>query len=1159
MTDSSYNSPARSYGSPARSLKMLDRVYGSPARSYCGDHSSATESEGEETLELLTEIPSSPDQTILDGWLKFRDNKKWRHRWGVMTKLSPAADCLHLQLYRDSKDRYKHGQTKASLSLQHFLGVESGFTLDKESNTIAIICQDVTVVLAFDTRERLIQWQVKISSNLGDDQQFLIQISSCPPKSKISAGPARLHIQDLRFSMTTGVPPRLAGVWELRHLRKYGVIENRFCYEGGSRCGKGEGLFVCFTDQGDDITRCMNLAAEGKLATRKRLLSRNMSVLESPSRRGLLSRLDSRASEYGADQNSFNQHSHDRSSEDNMCWPSNESRLDNSDFGDTASVGDFQDQNLQECTWTPETALERCASCISKLGALSRSSTMANTPGSIGFNPAWTMDNNVSSLNYIPEMNNGHQCCGYMSSQSSSSGGSAGCSSVCGTEYSVPRKVCASMTDKVNKIQSEACAPNRPPKPVHLKPETSTPVKKAPMPLPQQDTMCVCRCTTSDKPRQSYLNNYDTPKIMCTNTKPNKPYTSIQDEYYDTPRNIKSSLEINPYGNYDTPPSPVAVHKKSNVSTPKQTDSLQCTGICPCQRAMNCWSHNNWMTMPPRCRRSNQQTDNQLSNFTNNCQHNGAIYATVDVSKKKKHAEPPLPAPPSSSNYMNLEPAGGVDGGGKQQQQQQPTAAAAHNGRKPTENYMNLEFSESLCYYENAKNVLTKAGLSNACDKCGHQKRCAGGGGGGGGADEKGDYMTMEPVNGRMVETKRNLFPGYLPMCPSANNNNNNNNNSSGNIGNGNGNNNNNKQQDMLKNIMNRGLAEKSASIPSLNEYKSAAAMANGNDWKTVGGVAAADPHRRRSSSADSSRCDDDGPASGVDRSSRGAGCSDHTSSAESMTSQIAKRPADAASAGATSTASTVSDGSVAADDQQTALVHIRRSSSVPCKNNRDSSSSNDSGVSTGSLRYRGADFAEFELPLTTAMSTMRHRRTVAAATAAAAATGAPAGSVECGGRRANAGCVHGSLPRRSKSTDRLKELSFRFQKFAGTMKSSSAGAEVPVCLKKDKGFNVHADGNSVVPFLDSQSTSSYTSDMSDYIETLSLSSHSSSDTTNNENQRCGRPAKTTLKPRSGKEYHQIGFFLDGDLKVKSDIPPVPEKTETPSPRYATAQESNVV
>lgn len=50
------------------------------------------------------------------------------------------------------------------------IGVTSGtgFTLDKESNTIAIICEDVTVVLAFDTRERLIQWQVKIASSLGE-------------------------------------------------------------------------------------------------------------------------------------------------------------------------------------------------------------------------------------------------------------------------------------------------------------------------------------------------------------------------------------------------------------------------------------------------------------------------------------------------------------------------------------------------------------------------------------------------------------------------------------------------------------------------------------------------------------------------------------------------------------------------------------------------------------------------------------------------------------------------------------------------------------------------------------------------------------------------------------------------------------------------------
>ena len=44
--------------------------------------------------------------------------------------------------------------------------METGFTLDKESNTMALICTEVVVVLAFDSRELLIQWQVKVRANL---------------------------------------------------------------------------------------------------------------------------------------------------------------------------------------------------------------------------------------------------------------------------------------------------------------------------------------------------------------------------------------------------------------------------------------------------------------------------------------------------------------------------------------------------------------------------------------------------------------------------------------------------------------------------------------------------------------------------------------------------------------------------------------------------------------------------------------------------------------------------------------------------------------------------------------------------------------------------------------------------------------------------------
>ena len=99
------------------------------------------------------------------------------------------------------------------------LTLNAGFTLDKESHTLAIICQDLSVVLAFDNRERLIQWSVRIANNLGEGQQFLVQLASAPTKSKLNPGPAKLHVTDRKFCLTGGIPPRLLGAWEVSHLR----------------------------------------------------------------------------------------------------------------------------------------------------------------------------------------------------------------------------------------------------------------------------------------------------------------------------------------------------------------------------------------------------------------------------------------------------------------------------------------------------------------------------------------------------------------------------------------------------------------------------------------------------------------------------------------------------------------------------------------------------------------------------------------------------------------------------------------------------------------------------------------------------------------------------------------------------------------------------
>ncbi|XP_077285598.1 uncharacterized protein LOC143910867 [Arctopsyche grandis] len=74
----------KAFGSPARSIGEPG-VFSSPA------HSIIIDDDCEEMD--FSEVPT--DQTIVAGWLKFRDNKRWKQRWGVATKLSPAAGKLN--------------------------------------------------------------------------------------------------------------------------------------------------------------------------------------------------------------------------------------------------------------------------------------------------------------------------------------------------------------------------------------------------------------------------------------------------------------------------------------------------------------------------------------------------------------------------------------------------------------------------------------------------------------------------------------------------------------------------------------------------------------------------------------------------------------------------------------------------------------------------------------------------------------------------------------------------------------------------------------------------------------------------------------------------------------------------------------------------------
>ena len=75
---------------------------------------------------------------------------------------SSFSDSLTLQLWKDRSDAERNPPTKGSIALEGYLGWEAGFTLDRESLTLALVLGDAAMVtLAFDARETMMRWQVR--------------------------------------------------------------------------------------------------------------------------------------------------------------------------------------------------------------------------------------------------------------------------------------------------------------------------------------------------------------------------------------------------------------------------------------------------------------------------------------------------------------------------------------------------------------------------------------------------------------------------------------------------------------------------------------------------------------------------------------------------------------------------------------------------------------------------------------------------------------------------------------------------------------------------------------------------------------------------------------------------------------------------------------
>lgn len=518
--------------------------------------------------------------------------------------------------------------------------------------------------------------------------------------------------------------------------------------------------------------------------------------------------------------------------------------------------------------------------------------------------------------------------------------------------------------------------------------------------------------------------NYDSPKILS-------PSNENQMENYDKPKSVKMYLEQNvggkltsfsgEYSNYDTPniPKNIVCGCMGNNAVQSRIVGDDMKQDCTCHRVMS-WA-DNWMPcrrgsgientgMPisrlvtPSQNKSFTATQNpakcKLSDFSNADTDKSSLYALVDPAKKQ------------TKRLI--------------EEQSKPIQMPRVSSQTPCANYANLEFEKSLGNYENAREVLKRENLLSKQPSREEMNKENGSVLIPSGQKSNENYLVME------IQEKAKTFSGYISMHPAtsqlkANE----------------------PKRDMTLPSTHKArklflrLEEKSFSNPDLNrpslEFKLALESSTSSARKIV---------FKKSSSVDSFRYIESEEASLTIVED------EPQSTASTDTYQDAKAIEALSSHAVNQTSTKIKP------QEHIKVVNVRHSESPTKQPNRDSSSSNDSGVSTASAVPK--EYNEFEIPL---MIQIKKRRQL----------------------NQNKPCVHSSLIRRSKSFDPFGDLSFQFNQ-----NRKNANGSVPMQSKSGKCPSLGAI--MTAGHVDSNSTSSGTSDMSDYIETLSLSSHSSSD-----------------------------------------------------------------
>ncbi|CAL8241961.1 unnamed protein product [Merluccius merluccius] len=206
------------------------------------------------------------DSVVVEGYVRFRDGKKWKTRWVVLRKPSPVADCLLLLVFKDKSDKARGHAERASVTLEDICGLEVRVQgLEGAPYTLAVLCLSQAAILGFDSKDTLLAWEVRIRYSLGEVHRFNVGVL---PGTKLEGGPATLHLCNNLLALARDTPPVVIGHWNLPDLRRYGPVPSGFVFEGGTRCGYWAGVFFVASAESEHISFLFDCIVRGVSPTR---------------------------------------------------------------------------------------------------------------------------------------------------------------------------------------------------------------------------------------------------------------------------------------------------------------------------------------------------------------------------------------------------------------------------------------------------------------------------------------------------------------------------------------------------------------------------------------------------------------------------------------------------------------------------------------------------------------------------------------------------------------------------------------------------------------------------------------------------------------------------------------------------------------------------